>query len=122
MTPPLAKLVSIPKKIRVSSLMDRRMTVRVQCSDACFVESTMTLDAKSSRKLRFTRRKSHSVRIGTADAERLDAGLLKLTLRLSRRTAKRLRPARSGTLTLRFTATGDDENVEKLTAKVKLRR
>lgn len=121
-TPPLAKLVSIPKKIRVSSLMDRRLTVHVQCSAACFVESTMTLDAKSSRKLRFTRRRSRSVRIGTADAERLDAGLLRVTLRLSRRTAKRLRPARSGTLTLRFTATGDDENVERLTARIKLRR
>jgi secreted trypsin-like serine protease len=119
---PLAKLVSIPQRIKASSLRDRRMTVHVQCSAACFVESTMTLDAKSSRKLRFTRRKGRSVRIGTADAERLDAGLLKLTIRLSRRTAKRLRPARSGTLTLRFVATGDDENRETLTAKVKLRR
>ncbi|MDQ3678409.1 MAG: hypothetical protein M3401_16700, partial [Actinomycetota bacterium] len=121
-TPRLASLVSIPKRIRVKSLLDRRMTVRVRCSAACSVRSTMTLDAKTSRKLRLTRRAGRAVRIGKGETERLRATTMRLIIRLTRRTVKRLRHARSGTLTLRFTVTDNDENRERLTAKIKLRR
>ncbi|MGH2841424.1 MAG: serine protease [Solirubrobacteraceae bacterium] len=119
--PPLAELVSVPKRIKVSSLLDRRMTIRVRCSEGCFAESTLALDARTARRLRLTRR-NRAFRIASGDAERLVAGTLKVTIRLSRRTVKRLRRARRGTLTLRVTATDDDERRARLRATIKLRR
>jgi secreted trypsin-like serine protease len=117
----LAKLVSIPTRIKVSSLLDRRMTVRLECSEACTVDSTLSLDAKTSRKLHLTRR-LRSVRIATGDGERLAAGPLRVTLRLSTSTVKRLRKARSGTITLGATAADDHDNRQRLSAKIRLRR
>jgi len=121
-TPKLAELVLIPQRIKVSSLFDRKMVVRVRCSVGCFVASTLKLDAKTSRKLRLTRRKNHSVRVAIGEAERLSAGLVRVTLRLSRPMIKRVRKARSGTLALRVDATDDAERRETLRAKIKLRR
>ncbi len=120
--PKLAKLVSVASRIRVSSLLDRKLRIRVRCSTACFVSATLKLDARSSRKLRLTRRRGHSSRVAIGDAERLRAGIVRVTLRLSRRTIKRLRNARSGTLTLRVTATDDDGRRVKLSARIQLRR
>ena len=98
------------------------MIVRVRCRAACLVESTLRLDANTSRRLGFTRRKGQAKRIGVGEAERLSAGTLRVTIRLSRRTVKRLRRARRGTLTLRVSATDDDERRERITRTIKLRR
>jgi len=120
--PPLAEVVSIPKRIKVSSLLDRKMVIRVRCRGGCYAASTLTLDAKTSRKVRLTRRRGKTKRIASGDNERLTAGTVRVTLRLSRSTIKRLRRARSGTLTLRVKVTDDDEHLKFFKVRIKLRR
>ncbi|MDX6690488.1 MAG: hypothetical protein QOG15_1945 [Solirubrobacteraceae bacterium] len=119
---PFAQLVGPPSTIKVKSLLDRRMTIRVRCAVACIASSTLKLDARASRKLSLTRTNGRAALIASGAAERATAGTLEITIRLSRRTVKRLRHARTGTLTLRVVASGEDGQTERLKAKIKLRR
>lgn len=118
---PFARLVSTPTKITVKSLLDRRMTIRVRCTSGCFASSTLRLDATQSRKLRLTHTAGHAALLASGNAERGSAGTLKVTIRLSRRTVKRLRLARSGALTLRVAATDTDGHIQRLRARIKLK-
>lgn len=80
----------------------------------------MKLDATTSRRIRLTTRR-RAVTIARGENERLSAGTLRVTLKLSKRTVTRLRRARRGTLSLRVVVThGDTRRLLKKT--IRLRR
>ena len=99
LTPRLSTL-SAPTRIRVRSLLDGRFSVRVRCFASCRLTSVMNLDPRTARRLGLTRRVGRAVRVGSGSARYTGPGRYRLTLRIPRNARVRLRPARSGRLTL----------------------
>jgi secreted trypsin-like serine protease len=101
---PAARLVGVPSRVRISSLLDRRMSVRVSCSTACSLQATLRLAGPTARRLGLAR-SSRSVRIGSGSARLSSAGTRRITITLTRRAVQKLRRARSGRVSLDVTAT-----------------
>lgn len=87
---PLARLINLPTRVRVSSLMDRRTSIRVQCMAACNINAT----------LRF-----RGVKLGSGSARFTRARTSVVTIKLTRAATKKLRKAGKGSLGLAVTAT-----------------
>jgi len=113
-TPPLAtlaRLVGVPSRVRVSSLLDRRTSVRVFCSAACNLRATLRLDGPTARRLGLSRAIA-SVQIGAGSARLSSAGTRRVTIKITRRAVQKLRRARSGRVSLRVTATAGSRGVQ----------
>ena len=101
---PLARLVSVPRTVRVKSLLDARQPIRVSCSAACTIKGTLRLSGPTARSVGLTKR-TVSVQVGSAGARFDRARSALVTIRLTKKAVSGLRKARSGTLSLRMTVT-----------------
>ena len=100
--PEIATLVGAPSRISRASLLDRRMTIKVRCSLPCGLEATLRLSPAAARTARLGT--GGSVVIGAGSAVLARPGTAKLTIRLSRRTVRRLRRVRSASVRLKVVA------------------
>jgi Trypsin len=96
--PALARLVGVQRSVKISSLLDRRAKVRVACSAACKIVVKLRLSAAAARTAGLGR--GGPATIGTGSARFTKAKTGNVTIKLSRRTATRLRKVHSGKLTL----------------------
>jgi hypothetical protein len=94
----LARLVNVPRRVRIGNLFDGRTKVRVDCSVACDIAARLRLSGAAARAAGLGR--GGSVTIGTGSAHFAKAKTANVTIRLSPRTARLLRKVRSGTLTV----------------------
>jgi secreted trypsin-like serine protease len=101
---PLARLVNVARRLRISGLLDHRTSVHVQCYSACTMNVKLRLDATSARRLKLTRRTA-SVQIGAGRARFEKASTAAVTVVLTRTAVRRIATARSGDLTLTVTVT-----------------
>jgi len=108
--PPLVSLVSVPARLRLRGLLDRRFAVRVRCATSCAVAAALRLDATSARRAGLTKRTGIAVRVGGARAQRGTAKAFKIVIKLSPTAVKALRRLRRGTLVLRVNARGATRN------------
>jgi len=115
--PALAKLVGVPTRVSLASLADRRMTVRVSCSAACDLEATLRLGGPAARAAGF----APAALLGSGRARVTAPRTATVTISLSRRTARKLRRARSSAITLLVVATAGSRRLE-LGRLVQLRR
>ena len=117
---PLARLVSVPTRVRVTSLLDGRLNIRVRCTAVCDLRATLRLRGPTARSLGLTRT-SGSVRIGSGTRRLRSSRTARLTIRLPRATTRKLRRARRGSLALRVTATAPGRSL-RLDRTIALRR
>lgn len=117
---PVARLVDVPKTVRIAGLLDRRLGVHVQCYAACSLNGTLRLDGPTARKLGLTRL-SHSVQVATGRARFTKARTATLTLVLPSTSLAKVRKARNGILALHVTATTGSRH-SQLDKSISLRR
>jgi len=108
---PLARLVDVPRGVRVKSLLDGRSNVRVRCYAACNIRTTLRLSGPTPR-LGAPPLASAGIRIGSGSARFSKARTANVTIRLSKSAVTRLRRVRRGSLALRVTVTGGDRRAQ----------
>jgi hypothetical protein len=118
--PALARLLPGPRRIRVRSLLDGRMTIGVQCSAACSLTARFTLDGRTAGRLGLTRF-GGNVLMGTGSKRLTRAGSVKLVIRLTRRSVRALRRTSSGATRVRVTARAP-KRVQQLERSIRLHR
>ncbi|MEA2221793.1 MAG: hypothetical protein QOH83_169, partial [Solirubrobacteraceae bacterium] len=101
---PLAKLIFVPKRVRLRDVLARRIAIRVRCTTACGVTGRLSLDALSTRRSGLARRGTAS--LGGGRDLRTSATTFSLTIKLTSRALKALRRVQRGTLVLRVSADG----------------
>jgi secreted trypsin-like serine protease len=101
--PPLARLLAGPRKIRVASLSDGRMSIRVECTAACALTARLTLDGRTAKRIGLTR-SAGRVLVGSGARKLSKAGSVKLAVRLTRKAVRALRRGAGGAMKLRVTA------------------
>lgn len=101
--PALARLLTGPRRVRVTSLLDGRMAIRVSCSVACALDARLTLDGRTAKRIGLTRFLGTTL-IGTGRQRLTRAGNVTLGIRLKPRAARALRRARDGAMRVRVTA------------------
>jgi secreted trypsin-like serine protease len=99
----LAGFVSVPARLRLRGLVDRRFAVRVNCVAACAVDARLMLDGVSSRR---TGLAIGAATIGRARDLHTLADTFTLRIELTPRAVKALRRLRRATFTLRVSARG----------------
>ena len=103
-SPPLARLVGAPARLRLRSLRDRRFAVRIRCEAACGVSARLVLDATSSRRTGLTTRRGVTASIGRAGDLRTRATTFNLTIELTPRALKALKRLRRAGFGLHISA------------------
>jgi hypothetical protein len=102
----LADLVHVPARVRLRSLRDRRLAIRMRCRAACAVSARLVLDAASSRRAGLTRRRGLRATIGRASDVRTRALSFNVAIDLTPRALRALRRLRRATLSLHVSAKG----------------
>ena len=110
------QLVGAPRRVRIRSLLDRRISFRVRCFSACSVRATLKLIGRTRRSRASTRAQVGSGHAGTAQA-----ATVRVTVKLTRSGLRQLRRLRRGTLKLRANVT-DASRSTRLDQRVALRR
>jgi hypothetical protein len=118
--PALARLLAGPHSLRVRSLADGRMSVRVHCSAACRLSARLTLDARTAKRVGLTRSNVHAL-VGTGSGSIAAGRDATLVITLPRRAVRALRHAAGGAMKLRVTARAG-ARVQQLERTLKLRR
>ena len=103
---PLADLVHVPARVRLRSLRDRRLAIRMRCGAACAVSARLVLDAASSRRAGLTRRRGLRATIGRASDVRTRALSFNVEIVLTPRALRALERLRRATLSLHVSARG----------------
>jgi secreted trypsin-like serine protease len=98
-TVPLPRLIAAPRRTRVRSLLDRRMSVRVQCFSPCSVKATLRLRPRTRRAGAV----GPGTLLGSGRASTTRAATVRVTIKLTRSAVRRLRRVRRGQLALRAT-------------------
>ena len=111
--PPLLGLVAAPARVRLRSLRDRRMSIRVSCTAACTVQASLVLDPASSRRAGLTRRAGVSATLGRGRDLRTRATRFTLTIQLTPRALKALKRLKRARLGLRISAGGGASTIER---------
>jgi secreted trypsin-like serine protease len=101
--PPLARLLAGPRRVRVSSLLDGRVSIGVSCSAACALSARLTLDARTAQKIGLVKA-ARNVLIGTGTKRLRRAGRVTIVIGLKRSAVKALRRAHDGATRVRVTA------------------
>jgi hypothetical protein len=101
---PLAKLIFVPKRMRLRDVLRGRVAIRVRCTTACGVTGRLSLDALSTRRSGLARRGTAS--LGGGRDLRTSATTFTVTIKLTSRALKALRRVQRGTLVLRVSADG----------------
>lgn len=104
--PPLVKLLYAPRRLRLSSLLDRRFAVRVRCTAACSVAARVLLDATSARRSGLSR-SARRATLGRGMDLRTRPASFKLTIELTPRALRALRRLPRATLRVRISAGGE---------------
>jgi secreted trypsin-like serine protease len=104
--PQLASFVFVPARVRLRSVRDRRISVRIRCTGPCAVSGRLSLDGPSARRAGLAKRSGASVNIGRASDLRTSATSFTLKVVLTRRAVNGLRRLSRGTLRLRLIARG----------------
>ena len=115
--PALVRLLAVPRRLRLRSLLDRRFTVRVRCAGACSVSARLQLDAASARRTGLTRRRGVAATIGRGIDLRTRATAFNLTIGLTPVAVRALR--RLPRATLRVRIAGGGTTLEKSIAYVR---
>jgi secreted trypsin-like serine protease len=119
---PLGSLVNVARKLRVAGLLDRRTSIHVHCYAACTTRVALLASATTARKLHLTRSTSKTaVQIGSGSARFTKAKTAAVTVVLTRASLRKIRSARSGSLTFRVTLTTGSRH-QQLTRTVALVR
>ncbi len=93
-TTPLGRLLDVPRRLRVGSLLDRKTSVRVRCYAACTIKATLRLTGPTTRA-------RTPFQIGSGSARFTKASTRRVTIRLTPAALRRVRKAGSGSLALR---------------------
>lgn len=101
---PLARLIGAPARVRLTSLRDRRFSVRIRCEAACAVTARLVLDATSSRRTGLTTRRAVTASIGRASDLRTRASSFNLAIELTPRALKAIKRLRRATFGLHISA------------------
>jgi hypothetical protein len=117
--PALARLLPGPRSIRLASLADGRMSIRVECSAPCTLKARLTLDARTAKRVRLTRFNSR-VLIGTGSRRLPNGGRVRLAVRLTRKAVRALHGGAGGATKLRVTARAGTR-VQQLERTIRLR-
>ncbi len=117
---PVARLVNVPKTVRIAGLLDRRLGIHVRCYAACGLNATLRLDGPTARKLGLTRL-SRSVQVGRGRARFTRARTATLTIVIPSKALAKIRKARRGILALHVTATTGRRH-SRLDTSISLRR
>jgi len=95
----IARLVDVPKRVSIRSLLDRKTSVRVQCMSACELSATLRFtgsvvgSAGAAQSVR-------GAKVGSALTRWSSARTSTLTIKLTKAAVKKLRRARGGKLDL----------------------
>jgi len=101
--PRLARLLAGPRRVRVSSLLDGRVSIAVSCSAACALSARLTLDARTAHSIGLAK-VARSTLIGTGSRRLRRAGRVTIVIRLQPSAVRALRRARDGAVRVRVTA------------------
>ncbi len=104
--PQLASFVFVPARVRLRSVRDRHISVRIRCTGPCAVSGRLVLDGRSAQRAGLARRGGAAVNIGRASDLRTSATSFTLRIVLTRRAVQGLRRLSRGTLRLRVSARG----------------
>ncbi len=83
--PQLASFVFVPARVRLRSVRDRRVSVRIRCTGPCAVSGRLLLDGHSARRAGLATRAGTPVSIGRASDLRTSATSFTLKIVLTRR-------------------------------------
>jgi hypothetical protein len=115
-TPPVLSVTAKPR-IALKALLKGGYPVKVSCNENCSVTAVLQLSTKEARK----RGLAASADIGTARAALVAGAGKQLSVRLTKKAAKRLRRAHGLTVTLRVTAADAAGNSTGRTLKLRSR-
>ena len=102
---PLARLVSLPRSVKLSSLLDRRVGVRVACTAACSIAAKLRLNGSAAKHIGLS--EGASAVLGTGASTYAAARTANVTIKLSKNTVAKLRKLHGGRLTLSVVVTGN---------------
>lgn len=108
--------LTFASSMKVTALARRGLHLSARCSEGCALEVRLELSRTLARALRLP-----SV-IGAGKAERLTAGTVAVTARLSAKARKAMRRVSHGTLTVRVTAHDAAGNAQTVARTLRLRR
>lgn len=114
-TPPTLALTFAPSA-KVTALARRGLRLSARCSEGCALEVRLELGRALARTLRLP------TVIGAGKAERLTAGTVAVTARLSAKARKAIRRLDHGRLTVRVTARDAAGNAQTVARTLRLRR
>jgi hypothetical protein len=118
--PELARLLPGPHSLRVKSLADGRMSIRVRCSVTCRLSARLTLDARTAKRVGLTRSNA-AARVGTGTMRAAAGKDVRLVVTLTRKAVRGLRGAAGGAAKLRVSARAGTR-VQQLERTFTLRR
>ena len=109
--------VAAKPKVKLQALLKSGYTFGVSCDESCDVNALLQLSLKDARK----RGLASGATVGRASMSMPRAGSRKLTVRLTRKAARKLRGARGLTITLRVAAEDPAGNSASRSVKLRLR-
>lgn len=101
--PALARLLAGPRRMRVRSLLDGRMSIGVRCSVACTLRARLTLDGRTAHRIGLSKFIGSTL-IGSANKRLRKAGKVTLVIRLKPHAVRALRRAKDGATRVRIDA------------------
>jgi secreted trypsin-like serine protease len=113
-TTALARLLDVPRRLSVASLLDRKTGVRVRCYAACTLKATLRLTGPTARA-------STSFQVGSGSTRFTKARTALVTIRLTPAALRRVRKAGTGSLALRVVVSSKGRS-QTLTKALALRR
>ena len=113
-TPPALTLAAA--KRRLGAFRSKGLRVTMSCSEACQYALTLQIDKRTARRLKLSRT------IGRAKGARIAAGRFTVTVKLSRKTARKLARLRSLKLSIALTAADAAGNRSAMKRSLTLKR
>jgi Ca2+-binding RTX toxin-like protein len=100
---------------KLRSLGSKGLTVKVPCAAACTVRGTMTADRATARKL-------GTSKVATGRGKLAKAGTAKVTLKASKKVARKLRRLKKAAVTVKVTVTPKGGAAQTISRKLTLKR
>lgn len=115
--PPNVRLSRISRSLRRA--LRGGIAVRLRCSEACVMGAGATLQRSTSRRYRIRGGRRN---LSKANRSVIRAGSRRLVVKFGRTARRRLRTARSASVTLRFVVTDPAGNKRRVRRSIRLRR
>ena len=100
---------------KLRSLASKGLTVKVPCAGACTVRGTMTADKATARKL-------GTSKVASGRGKMARAGTAKVTLKASKKVARKLRGLKKAAVTVKVTVTPKGGAAQTVSRKLTLKR